>query len=129
MVGNELALFFYDSYAVLAYLDDHPRYGFYFEENDGFLTKLNLMEIYYRMFEGHGSLAASRVITAFSKYQRDFDINEMKGAMRLRFRLKKRGLNISYADALGYHLALKAGIRFLTGDQAFEKLKGVEFVP
>ncbi|MDH2900815.1 MAG: type II toxin-antitoxin system VapC family toxin [archaeon] len=124
-----MAIFFYDSYAVLAYLDDHPRYGFYFEENDGFLTKLNLMEIYYRMFEGHGSHAASRVITAFSKYQKDFDINEVKGSMRLRFRLKKRGLNISYADALGYHLALKAGIRFLTGDPAFEKLERVEFVP
>ena len=124
-----MAIFFYDSYAVLAYLDDHPKYRFYFEENDGFLTKLNLMEIYYRMFESHGSLAASRVIVAFSKYQRDFDINEIKGAMRLRLRLKKRGLNISYADALGYHLALNAGVKFLTGDSAFETLKGVEFVP
>ncbi len=123
-----MAIFFYDSYAVLAYLDDHPRYGFYFEENDGFLTKLNLMEIYYRMFEVHGSLAASRVITVFSKYQRDFDINEIKGAMRLRLKLKKRGLSISYADALGYHLALRAGVKFLTGDRTFEKLRRVEFV-
>ena len=124
-----MAIFFYDSYAVLAYIDNHPKYGFYFEENDGFLTKLNLMEIYYRMFEVHGSRAASRVVTAFSRYQRDFDISEIKGAMRLRFRLKKRGLNISYADALGYHISLKDGIKFLTGDPWFEKLKGVEFVP
>lgn len=124
-----MAVFFYDSYAVLAYLDDHPRYGFYFEENDGILTKLNLMEIYYRMFQDHGSLAASRVINAFSKYQRDFGVNEIKGAMRLRFRLKKRGLDISYADAVSYHLALRHKIKFLTGDPSFEKLKGVEFVP
>lgn len=80
-----MAVFFYDSYAVLAYLDD-------------------------RMFEAHGSLAASRVIAAFSKYQRDFDISEIKGAMRLRFRLKKRGRNISYVDALGYHLALNGHV-------------------
>lgn len=80
------------------------------------------------MFEAHGSLAASRVIAAFSKYQRDFDISEIKGAMRLRFRLKKRGRNISYVDALGYHLALNGHAKFLTGDPAFEKLKGVEFV-
>ena len=53
----------------------------------------------------------------------------MKGAMRLWLRLKKRGLNISYADALGYHLALNAGAKFLTGDSSFERLKGVEFVP
>ncbi|MGI0079525.1 MAG: hypothetical protein ACRECH_07865 [Nitrososphaerales archaeon] len=122
-------MFFYDSYAVLAYIDGHPRYGRYFEENDGILTKLNLMEIYYRMIEVHGPRAASEVISTFSKYQRDFGINDIKSAMRLRLRLKKKGsLNISYVDALGYSIALRSKIRFLTGDPAFANLKGIEFV-
>ena len=124
-----MEVFFYDSYAVLAYIDDRPEYIAYFEQNDGFLTKLNLMEIYYRMFEIHGPLAATKAINAFSKYERDFTIDEIKGAMRLRLRLKRSGLNISYADALGYHIAQRSRIKFLTGDSAFGKLKGVEFIP
>lgn len=123
-----MEVFFYDSYAVLAYIDDRPEYVTYFEQNDGCLTKLNLMEIYYRMFQTHGPQAASEAINAFSKYERDFGIDEIKGAMRLRLRLKRRGLNISYADALGYHIAQLSRIKFLTGDSAFEKLKGVEFI-
>lgn len=123
-----MAFFFYDSYAVLAYIGDHPKYGTYFEDNDGCLTKLNLMEIYFRMFENHGSRAASEVVNAFSKYVRDFGISEIMGSMRLRLRLKRTGLNISYAGAVGYYIALRSKIRFLTGDPAFEKLKGVEFV-
>jgi predicted nucleic acid-binding protein len=125
-----LTVFFYDSYAVLAYIDDQPNYRPYFEEDDGILTKLNLMEIYYRMLETHGSHAASEAINVFSKYQRNFGIAEIESAMRLRFRLmKKKGLNISYADALGYNIAMKNRIKFLTGDPSFESLKGVEFVP
>lgn len=48
--------------------------------------------------------------------------------MILRYELRRKKLNISYADALGYFLSRKMGIKFLTGDPAFEKLKGVEFV-
>ena len=81
------------------------------------------------MLETHGMQAASEVISTFSKYQRDFGINDIKAAMRLRFRLKKkRNLHISYADALGYSIALRSKIKFLTGDSAFARLKGVEFV-
>ncbi|MDA4129434.1 MAG: hypothetical protein OK457_01565 [Thaumarchaeota archaeon] len=121
--------FFYDSYAVLAYLSDRPKYRSYFEENDGLLTKLNLMEIYYRTFEVHGSGAASRVITVFSRYLIDFDISDIRASMRIRLRLKKKGLDVSYADALGYYIASKSKIKFLTGDRWFKGLKGVEFVP
>jgi predicted nucleic acid-binding protein len=49
--------------------------------------------------------------------------------MRLRLEVKKNNhLNISYADALGYHLAMKLDMKYLTGDAAFEDLDNVEFV-
>jgi hypothetical protein len=51
----------------------------------------------------------------FSKYERDFGINEIKSGMRLRLRSKKRGLNISYSDGVGYDIALRSNIKFLTG--------------
>ena len=72
--------FFYDSYAVLAYLSDNPKYNSYFEENDGFLTKLNLMEIYFRTLHVHGAGAASKVIKIFAKYAVDFGIADIEGS-------------------------------------------------
>ena len=120
--------FFYDSYAVLAYLSDNSKYRFFFEENDGFLTKLNLMEIYYRTLEVHGEEAASQVVKVLAKYVIDFGIADIEGSMKLRLKLKKNGRDVSYADALGYYLALKSEVKFLTGDKWFEGLEGVEFV-
>jgi predicted nucleic acid-binding protein len=131
MAGNDLqktARFFYDSYAVLAYLSDNPKYRSFFEENDGVLTKLNLMEIYYRTLEVHGVQAASQVVKAFAKYVTDFGIADIEGAMKLRLKLKKKGHDISYADALGYYLAQKSNVKFLTGDKWLKDLEGVEFV-
>lgn len=125
---QKATLFFYDSYAVLAYLSDNARYKPYFEENDGFLTKLNLMEIYYRTLEVHGAEAASQVAKIFAKYVVDFELADVEGAMKLRLKLKKNGRDISYADALGYYLALKSNVKFLTGDKWFRRLEGVEFV-
>lgn len=120
--------FFYDSYAVLAYLSDNPKYSPYFEENDGFLTKLNLMEIYFRTLEVHGTEAASKVAKTFAKYAIDFGLADIEGSMKLRLKLKKEGFDISYADALGYYLALKSNVKFLTGDKWFKNLEEVEFV-
>lgn len=120
--------FFYDSYAVLAYLTGHPRYQLYFEENDGFLTKLNLLEVYYRTLEVHGKEAASQVLKVFSKYAIEFGSSDVEGSMKLRLKLKKNGRDLSYADALGYYLAIKAGAKFLTGDREFKDLESVEFV-
>ena len=121
--------YFYDSYAVLAYTSGHTAYKEYFEENDGILTKLNLLEIFCRSLEQYDLKVATDISASFYKYLVDFDSEDISSAMRLRLELKRKGLDISYADALGYFLSRKMGIRFLTGDPWFEKLKGVEFIP
>ena len=112
----------------MAYLSGNQNYTPYFEENDGYLTKMNLMEICYRTLEVHGEPAARQVITTFSKYIVDFVLADIEGSMKLRMNLKKDGRDISYADALGYYLALKNKVKFLTGDKWFNGLDGVEFV-
>jgi predicted nucleic acid-binding protein len=120
--------YFFDSYAVLAYSSGHENYRNYFDENTGVLTKLNLLEIFYRSLEEYNSKVAMDLLTSFYKYLIDFDEGDISNSMGLRLELKRKGLNISYADALGYFLSRKMGIKFLTGDPSFEKLKGVEFV-
>jgi len=86
------------------------------------------MEVYYRTLEIYGAQAASRVIKVFSKYIKDFYVSDIEGSMKLRLKLKKDGRNISYADALGYYLALKYNLKFLTGDKWFKGLENVEFI-
>ena len=112
----------------MAYLSDNANYSSYFEENDGILTKLNLIEICYRTIELHGEEAAAEVAKMFAKYSVDFGPADIVGSMKLRLKLKKKGHNVSYADALGYYLALKNKLKFLTGDQEFEGLDCVEFM-
>ena len=48
--------------------------------------------------------------------------------MKLRLKLAKEGRNLSYTDVVGYNIALKRGIRFLTGDRNFKNLENVEWV-
>jgi uncharacterized protein len=124
----EKTRYFYDSYAVMAYLSDNPAYRPYFEENDGVLTKLNLIEVSYRTMELHGEEAATQVVILFAKYAVDFSPADIVASTKLRLKLKKTGCNISYADALGYYLSLKNKLKFLTGDREFEGLDNVEFI-
>ena len=49
-------------------------------------------------------------------------------ASALRLELRRQGRNLSLVDALGYVLARRLGVPFLTGDRAFEGLDGVEYV-
>lgn len=123
-----MARYFYDSYAVLAYVGGDERYRQFFEQDDGVLTKLNLLEIYYRSLERHGSKAAMEILEAFSKFLTDFQSKDIEESMKLRMKLKQKRLDLSYADALGYHLASSMKIKFLTGDKAFKNLENVQFL-
>lgn len=120
--------FFYDSYAVLAFTSGNQAYREYFEKNDGVLTKLNLLEVFYRSLEQFDFKAASDILDTFSKYLVDFGLEDIAGSMKTRMQLKRDGRDVSYADALGYFLSRKMGIKFLTGDRTFQGLKGVEYV-
>lgn len=121
---------FYDSYAVLAYISGEKAFARYFDDARSFgaLTKLNLMEIYFRTAKLHGHKAARQVIDRFSRYLVDFDIDDIASSMKLREELMKKRKDISYVDALGYHLARKMKIAFVTGDRHFKDMDNVTFV-
>jgi predicted nucleic acid-binding protein len=84
------------------------------------------MEIHYAILREHGTRAAHEVLEAYSTREIEFSLQDIEAAMKLRHAL--RNLELSCADALGYHIAKKEGMKFLTGDRAFEGLPGVEFV-
>lgn len=84
------------------------------------------MEICYAILRTHGERAAHEVVEAYSAYEIDFSLSDLEAAMKLRCGLKN--LELSYADALGYYISKKEGLKFLTGDKAFKELPGVEFL-
>jgi len=120
--------YIYDTYAVLEYISGNRKYARYFEEDYGFLTVLNLMEIYYAVLSQFGEEAAEKAYSATASFLREFDEEDVKESMKLRLKLRRQGLNVSYADALGYHLSLRLKIKFLTGDIVFKGLENIEFV-
>ncbi len=117
---------FFDSYAFFEIIGGNPDYK-RFAHGIGILTsKLNLMELYYGLSAAHGRETAARYFFKYAEYAVPVDFDVIPAAMD--FRLENKAKRFSYADAIGYQLAQKYGVKFLTGDQAFKGFSGVEFV-
>lgn len=122
--------YFYDTYAIIEFVKGNTGYKPYFAESAGYLTKQNLMELYFnlRKHEGLATKEASEWIGYFAGYRVDYDLADIAGSMDVRLQLQRKGVDVSYTDALGYYLADKMQVAFLTGDREFKNLKNVEFV-
>lgn len=121
-----MTVFFYDSYAVIEYLNNNPRFKSYFEEHTGMLTLLNLLEIYYSVLQEAGREKADTVFDTLFPLVVEPAKETVKRSMQFRLQYKKKDL--SYADCLGYGVALERGVKFLTGDSQFKDVAQVEFL-
>lgn len=117
---------FFDTYALIELLKGGKNYEQY-KRNIGILcTKLNLMELHYAMLRDYGKENAEEAYQNFLPFAIDMSDDTIKKATSLKLMLRKREL--SYVDCIGYVLARKNGFPFLTGDEQFRDLEGVEFV-
>lgn len=122
----ELDTFFFDTYAFIEMIVGNPAYQ-KFSNGVGVITsKLNLMELYYTLLLKYDQKVADKYFAFLMPFAIETDNETIKEAMIFRHAHKKRGL--SYADCIGYVLARKHGVPFLTGDKEFADLEGVEFV-
>ena len=119
--------YFFDTYALLEIFYGNERYKKYLDE-EVITTKLNLMEIYYHLLREEGADVADQYYNETVGYAIDYSDIDIKESMRFRLKMKKEKKNLSYVDALGYIIAGKLGIKFLTGDNAFAGLENVEYV-
>jgi len=122
----ELKTYFFDSYAFYELLDGNPNYDPYSYEISIVTTKLNLMELHYGLLRKYGKKVADRYYDDFLKFCVDVDDDSIKEANELKYFYKKRKL--SYIDCLGYLIAKKRNVKFLTGDKQFEDMANVEFI-
>ncbi len=120
--------FFLDTYAVLEYLRGNAEYLKRMSGAKLSTSLLNLLELYYIVLREHGGKAADDVYSAYRHYQAETIDEDVRSGMALKLRMRSKGINFSYADALGYAIAERLGIRYLTGDDAFKSLPDVEFV-
>ncbi|MBI2137173.1 PIN domain-containing protein [Candidatus Woesearchaeota archaeon] len=122
--------YFFDTYALHEIEEGNDNYRTYAEDVGIVTTKLNLMELYYSYYVEKGLEAAEKSFSDFRDFCIDIEDATIKEAviLRARFKSANRKNNVSYVDCLGYVLAGKLKIKFLTGDREFEGLENVEFV-
>ena len=120
-----MANFLFDTYAFLEMLKGNERYEAYLDSGI-VTTKLNLFELYLVVCRTEGEKQADIIFQKYYRFAGDFDAEVIKEAAKLKIFLNKR--DVSMTDCIGYTFAKQLGIKFLTGDSAFEDLDDVEFV-
>lgn len=118
-------MFFADTYALLEFIEGNKNYKDYLDEKI-ITTRLNLMELYYALLRDYNEKKAEYYYNFFIPFCVIIEDDIIKKAMH--FKLKHKKQRLSYIDCVSYILALKKGVRFLTGDKEFKSLKNVEFV-
>ena len=121
--------YYADTYALVEILRGNPAYEKYASE-ELITSEFNLLELAYALTRDYGkakALEVLRIVRAFVMIVQPTDEDYVE-ASSLRIELKEQGKNLSLIDALGYVLAKRLGIPFLTGDREFKNLDRVEYV-
>ena len=125
----EMPKYFLDTYALIELVKKNPNFEKFASIRQSVTGKLNLMELYYYLLRDHGKQTADREYSLFAAAVVNYSDEAMKKAMELRVKLRReKRLKLSYADAVGYQIALDSALEFVTGDPAFENLPSVEFL-
>ena len=114
--------FFFDTYAIFEILQGSPPYKA-FALGDGLTTIFNLAELNYAA-KRQGKAEADHWVRECASSLTDVTVTDVMEAMSLR--VMRRALSIP--DAIGYVVAKRLGLRFLTGDKEFRDMDNVEFV-
>lgn len=110
------------------YLRGNRSYKRYFLGHELATSILNLIELYYIILKDEGEEAADKSFLAFKQFEIEVTDDDVRRAMKFRLSCKANREDVSYADAVGYTLAIRLGATFLTGDDAFKGKSRVEFV-
>ncbi|MFH0870627.1 MAG: PIN domain-containing protein [archaeon] len=118
--------YFFDTYALYSIVMGYPDYNKYSEQVRIATSRMNLIELHYCLLRDFGKEVADIKFEHFKRFIIGISDDVIKNANEFRYRNKKKKL--SYVDCIGYVLARSRGMKFLTGDNAFKGMDGVEFV-
>ena len=115
-------LMFFDTYAFFEIIRGNPKYSKY--DNESAITTIfNIAEFNFALKREFDIQTAENYTDKYSQFIIDIDIEDIKKAMTLRIKYRK----LSMPDAIGYTIAQKYNIKFLTGDEEFKNFPNVEF--
>lgn len=117
--------YFLDTYALIEIVKGNQNYQ-KFISSEMFTSLYNLYEFYFILLKDYNELIALKFFEEFRGKVINVEDESIFEASK--FKLKNIKKRISYVDCLGYVMALRLGIKFLTGDKEFEKFENVEFV-
>jgi predicted nucleic acid-binding protein len=116
-------IYFFDTYAIFEIIKGNENYKRYTEVR-GVTTIFNLAELNRNLRKEKDKKFADEYTDKYSKLMVDVGIEDIKMAMDLKGIHK----HLSIPDVIGYTVAKRLAIKFLTGDNDFEKMENVEFV-
>lgn len=117
-------IFVYDTYALIEIMNKNPGYEKYTLLKP-IINDFIFAEFCYNLFKDNVKNSENH-INEIKPAIVHVDTETIKEAMQFRLEWKKR--KVSMTDCIGYYMAKKLDIKFLTGDKEFEGLDGVEFV-
>jgi len=118
-------VYFFDTYAIIEILNANPNYNKYINKVI-VLTQLNSFELFYNLLRDCRRDVVKIITERYTENAVRYSNEVIEEAAVMRFNLKNR--HLSMADCIGYIIAKKLGIKFLTGDKEFETMANVEFV-
>lgn len=118
--------YFFDTYAMVEIIFANENYARKTSNVSIITTKMNLLELHHHILNRHGSAAAQKAYDAFKEGLIESTDEDIIDAST--FRKSHASMKLSFIDCLGYAMAKRRGMKFLTGDSAFKGLENVEFV-
>jgi len=117
--------YFLDTYALIEIIKGNKNYQ-KFLESEIFTSIFNLYELYFSLLRDYNKQTAKKFFEQFMG--KVLQIKDEYIFEASKFKLQNRKQKLSYADCLGYIIALLYNMKFLTGDKEFEDKENVEFV-
>lgn len=122
MMINETFLF--DTYALIEILNKNKNYEKYMDVKL-IINDFIFAEFCYKLLRERVDYADDYIKeVAPAIIHANYEL--IKEAMA--FRIKHKNKKLSMTDCISYIMAVRLGVRFLTGDKEFERFKDVEFV-
>ena len=125
LTSNSEKRYFFDTYAIIELIKINQNY-IRFKEEPLLTSILNYGEFYYWYLKNKDKTSSIEWLSRLKNELLALEIQDVTEGMKIRFGNIKR--KISFVDAVGYAMALRRNLIFLTGDVGFKGLPNVEFV-
>lgn len=114
-----------DTYALVEISIGNPKFTV-LQESPIVIHELTLVEFYSVILRQYNKMTADYWINKLYPYVQKCDLPLLiKGAI---FKVENPKKNYSFFDAIGYVFARENNFVFVTGDEGFRGVKGVEFI-